>query len=336
MALRRYLRLTRAHTAPLETVPAVGGALLATGGSVTFGVVFWGMFGILYHLAGYGHNSYSDWKNGYDKDDPNKQHHPLNSGELSPSTAKSFILGLIITAVTFTVFGLWHFGGVYGTAEYGAIAMLIGLISGVAYNEIGKETKFKFILISIAHSTVFLIPYISMGGELNTVGILAWLFVFLWVIFQISVSGEVKDIKQDEENLLKDLGTKADDVSVRPNLKTIFYAIYLRVLITFVGVLIVFAHTEISIQSIILALAVFCWGVLSSVFSFGMIDFHINDREEAISDMAKIEMMSIIMFLLAIKPTAGDLNVLAILILSGVWIIAGNRYLWGTWLAPDV
>lgn len=198
--MRSYLRLTRAHTVPLEAVPTLMGAALAAGTVWSIDVALWCVAGILYHLAGYGHNSVSDWKRGYDKNDPYKQHHPLNRGTISPDVAKSLVGWLLVITVIYAA-------ALAYPDPQALSALALGVIFGVLYNTHGKVTELKFIYISIAHTSMFVAPYLALGGDPSwSPFMFGLIFVFLWVVFQISVSGELKDITQDESNLLKEFG----------------------------------------------------------------------------------------------------------------------------------
>jgi hypothetical protein len=59
------------------------------------------------------------------------------------------------------------------------------------------------------------------------------------------------------------------------------------------------------------------------------------DRGECLSKMATIEIQSLVMFLFAFRAELEELAIVATLV-SGVVVLSLNKYLWGTWLAPDV
>jgi len=88
---RAWLRLGRMHTLILEAPLATLGAAIGLGGLWDWKVLLWFIFGSMYHAVGYSMNSYVDWKKGYDKNDERKQHHPLNTQDISPDTAKKVI-----------------------------------------------------------------------------------------------------------------------------------------------------------------------------------------------------------------------------------------------------
>lgn len=337
--MRRWLQLTRAHTAPLETVPAVVGALLATNGEITQGVLLWGVAGLMYHLSGYGMNSYEDWNGGFDKEDPFKQHHPLNSGEIDPDEAKSFVYVFLVATVVYT-YWLALFYGHY-TAS---IVITIGLVGGVAYNYIGKYTEHKYIFISIAHTSMFIAPYVSLGGDNPIVIILGGALVFNWVVYQIAVSGEIKDIVTDEANFLKDrFGVKVD-VEKSYNLDVVSEESYvydthdaqvyggsLRLAIGVFGVLLALHFGSVSAAALVALIS-----AVSIYISSEMLQSGEYRRGMRIQDMSMIEICSMGVLLASTLPVIGLDIALTLFIGSGLWVVSMNLYMWGTVIAPEV
>lgn len=346
--VKEYLRLTRAHTAPLETVPAILGALLATGGQVSIPVVLWGVYGLLYHLAGYGMNSLVDWEKGYDKNDPHKQHHPLNRGTLSPREARLLVGGLLLTGVVLGVGLAW--------SEPLALAFIaLGAVTGVMYNVVGKVTQYKFIFISIAHTTVFIVPYLAMGGNIFDIGFrLAVLYVFLWVVFQISVSGEIKDILElDEENFLRDnLGVhirkerfpppgEPFDDTLTFSKSTYMYSwiIKLTTLILGAYIFMVLSGGPMTRFTPVSILWFTVWGVMmiaTVTFTLFLLDDGLYKRTMRINMMARVELLTMFIFIAALYPVIGLEAVVTLIAGSVLWVLEFNRIEWGTWLAPDV
>lgn len=329
--IKEYLQLTRAHTLPLETVPAAVGALLATGGNVTYAVLAWTLFGACYHLAGYGMNSLTDWLEGYDVNDPNKQHHPLNTGAITGRQA--YIVCIVLFLLTLIV-ALYLSSSV---ASYVAVAIMV--VSGVSYNVIGKRIKyFKFVPISIAHSMVFALPFISLGGNIHSIYfIFAYLTVFMWVAFQIGISGEVKDLGQEESNLVQDLSTDEQGIvnSSISDIKVRLIALGMRVIMTLFAEIAIFSMINLT------SLTWYMSFVFVLILLYGSDDliadmFSTDDRMKRISYMAQIEVVSMIVFLSVTMIVISFVEALIILILSALWVLIFNRYLWGTWMAPRV
>ena len=320
MPIAKYARLTRAHTAPLEAVPALVGALLATGGSITIQVIAWGVFGVLYHLTGYGMNSYTDWEAGYDRDDPHKKHHPLNTGEIKPEDAVAFIMVLAVVTLIHVI--------VLSSNSLIAIALVFVMVfSGAAYNYFGKITTLKFIPISVAHSLVFVIPYIAMGGEINQLFLLLTVYMFLWIAFQISVSGELKDFWTDEANFLKrirrgnlwSLGTPA-----------ILYALVLKASSLEIIRIVSKEHGRYIATVIVAALAViFTVLMLATVKSE-------DNRGTIVKSMAMIEGLMLIGLVTSVFHVLGQSLSIALIVGAVLWLVTFNYLEWGTLLEPKV
>lgn len=336
--MRSLLQLTRAHTAPLEIVPAVLGSLLATGGQITVSVVLWGVFGLLYHLAGYGHNSVADYKSGYDKNDPHKQHHPMNSKGMIWKMGMSYVItGLILlTAVIAFILAFPN------PVAMGLIAVMMA--AGLGYNLYGKETKFKFVLIAIAHTSVFALPYISLGGDLyDPVFILSLSYVMLWVVFQIAISGEIKDITTDESNLLKDMGAEVIEVFpestwgvdggktlIIPN-KIINLASSIRILmlLSAIGVSYFLESWITGVAAPVILLVSLVW--IDSLLGPGE-----YKRESRIRTMSLIEVCSLVAFCVMLEPVVGAEVFFALVAGSALWLVSLNKIEWGTYVSPKV
>lgn len=342
-----YLQLSRAHTAPLEIIPATLGALLATEGQINTLVILWSIYGLLYHLAGYSMNSILDWEGGYDKNDPHKQHHPLNRGSLSLLEGKLFggaFFGFLC------VFGV----GLAYPEIPALIFLLLGAIAGVAYNTIGKEMKYKSLIISFAHTTVFIVPYLAMGGDMFAIEFrLASVYVYLWVLFQIAVSGDIKDILElDESNFLRDnIGVdikKANfpsenydnDILVFSRGAELYTGVLKALNVTIGGFIFLlladvppFVFTELSI----LWLVVFgMMAVPIMVFTVLLVRSGRYYRSWRINMMARIELLTLTLFVAALYPAIGMGAVVTLMVGSVVWVLMLNQIEWGRWLAPDV
>lgn len=322
---RRFLRLTRAHTVPLEAVPAIVGAALATGTVWSLDVALWGAFGALYHLTGYGMNSYSDWKNGYDKEDEWKQHHPLNSGGISPEAAKLTVVSLLALTFAYIPLALNPSPGAVGV-------LVLGLASGVVYNELGKRIEGKFLFIAIAHTSVFVAPYLSLGGDIDRMFLFGAAYVFIWVTYQISVSGEVKDITTDEANFLKELGARTIDGAVIFPDVCLIYGYILKSL----NIILAIGLILLGDQNMWSLFVVAILGALSLWLNEELLKTDIYCRMTRIENMSTIEMFTLVIFCISYTSTLGAQAVGAIILGSGVWVILGNRYIWGTWVAPRV
>lgn len=337
--LTSYLRLGRAQTAPLETVPAVVAVILA-GGSYT-AMLLWGLYGALYHFAGYSMNSYSDWRNGYDKSDPNKQHHPLNNGELSPLEAKTATVTLFIIAILYaTVLCLYYL------SIGGLIVVYSGVLAGVAYNELGKKTLAKPLLISLAHGTVFLAPYVAVMGGVDWVGWLGFVAVFVWVFYQIAISGEIKDLDTDEENILLHFGAKYNEWWNHSNSvmsEAVDRQIYMTLQLRIFGASIRTVYTFLLFfGAILLGISPF-WstvigliGVSTVVLNTRLTQSGPYERGRRLRTMSLIEIGSFSMFAMLTLSVAPAIVPVLLISLSAVYLLVCNKVLWGTLIAPEV
>lgn len=329
--MREYFQLTRAHTTPLEAVPAVAGGLLATGGTLTYGVAFWGVVGVLYHLAGYGHNSLRDWEKGHDRDDPHKQHHPLNTGLLNPLRARRFIMALLALTVI-TALG----GVLYYQSPAAATLLIVAAVAGVGYNEFSKETPYKFLLIATAHSMIFAVPYVALGGSITFTFLVLFSLVYLWVVYQIAISGEVKDLGHDDTNIIRMFdGIGYDDNSRRVREDgTVFQAgVFIRLSMGMLAILSVIANRE-GIAVVLLTIIIL--STLASAMEHAQMFRSIQYRDKCLKKMAIIEVHSMIVFLAGVAAAIGGTWPIILLAVSAVWIVSFNIYQWDTFITPDV
>lgn len=331
--MRKYLQLTRAHTAPLEAIPALMGAALAVGSLWSVDVAAWGIVGVLYHLAGYGHNSLSDWVAGYDKDDPHKQHHPLNTGAISEAEARWVINLLMAAAIIITLYLTFGNAGA-------VISMFTAIAFGLAYNIIGKATQLKFVFISVAHTMMFVIPFLALGGSaFRPEFLLGALFVFLWVAFQISVSGEIKDIVQDESNFLRKLGVDffgnldtVDDQRISFSNHVRRYAYSLKILTALTSLMII-AVIDVYLTSFVF-LCIFI--IATFALTARLVEDGKWERKRRIKQMSMIEMFTAFMFIYSFSSIIGPYSAFILMILSMMWVVVGNNLLWGSTVAPKV
>lgn len=277
-------------------------------------------------------NSYSDWKNGYDKDDKYKQHHPLNSG-MDPKWAAAISGWLVGSAA-----GIAVMKAVIEQSEAGVALTLVGFAAGVAYNKVGKLTKHKYLLIATAHSTVFAIPYVTIAG-VDGYAAFGTLLMFLWVMYQISISGEVKDITVDEANLLRDeFGVVAkywameEENHLSNTSKAMKWAFLQRVVFTLTALALAFASgSGIFVLSLIGVV-----GASSAIIGVKSVSSGAYIRPKRMRQIALVEIGSFVVFVGSFQGVIGTPVVLLLISTSALYLFAANRTLWGTWLAPDV
>jgi len=328
---KAWLRLFRAHTAILEAPMAVVGAAIGLGTLYDPRVGYWLFFGVLYHFVGYGMNSYADWKKGFDKDDPRKQHHPLNTGEITPDQAKiavwSSTVLLILTGIVL--------GGL--NAQAVGITVLM-LVLGVTYNYAGKYTRFKVLPIAAVHTLVFIFPYVTYVDGIGLYGILIASAYFVHHVYQIAISGDIKDIDQDEASLLATLGAYVED---HPISDTIVFmssqkALLIGYLLTVIEILLAFGSI-FSLQQSIYIISVA--GVLGAVVMYdtdNMLQPGPFMRSKRLKYISRRELAGYSMIHSASISIIGFIGFGAMLASMLLYLGIVSKFIWGNWLVPEV
>lgn len=326
-----WMRLARIHTAILETPLAFLGAVLGLGTVFDPQVIVWTLFGVMYHAVGYGMNSYVDWKKGYDKEDEQKQHHPLNTGDIDPEIAEYAVylgLGLLLIYAIVAI----------PLRLDATLALIVMVSSGVAYNYYSKETILKPIPISLAHTMVFVLPYISVGGEFNLIFWLLAAGFFIHHLFQIGVSGDVKDISQDEANVLKQFGASLENIEDKrvmfspgvPLQLTSYILTIAEISIAVVVITVIIGG--LAVESFIVLLL----GALTFYYTDGVIESGEYNRTDRVSNMSKKELTSIWMLCGSTIPVIGLFTWAGIVIASILYLAVTSKIMWGTLLTPKV
>jgi 4-hydroxybenzoate polyprenyltransferase len=327
---KAWLRFFRAHTAILEAPIAVVGAALAIGTLWDIRVAGWAGFGILYHFAGYGMNSYVDWAKGFDKGDPHKEHHPLNTGEIKPDHAKY--------AVVVSLIALVAVGEVLsGFSMVGHICIAVMLVSGSAYNMLGKVTRFKFIPIALVHTMVFVFPYAVYSDTIAVEAIIISVAFYVHHVYQIMISGDVKDIMQDEASLLKELGTRVKDVPIEGvmfdagiNVQLIAYTLSIIEIALATSANFIQQGLTLTLAPVVVVGA---WMLYES-------DQVIKDgpykRSERLQSMSRKELAGIWMICAAAMPTLSPLAWGTVIAGSLAYFFPMSKFLWGNWVKPEV
>ncbi len=329
--LRQWLILFRAHTGMLEAPIAAIGAAMGLGYFWSIEVALWALFGLMYHWSGYGMNSYVDWKKGFDRDDPFKSSHPLNTGEISPNSAKWAIFALF--GLTLTYAGYLAQGDVLATS-----LVVLAVVCGLLYNYFGKITNYKFVPISIAHSLVFLIPYTLYNGYIDGTGVVIFTALFIHHTFQISISGDIKDISQDEASLLKKFGMKhlsyTPSQHIITSLKSKLYCdtvSILQIIVVFVGY--VYVHGSIPTIDIVL-MAILSTSLL--IISIGVYQQGVYVRSDRLSIISRREIVGYWLIYVLSIPIIGLQNYIIAFILSIIYLIIHSKFMWGTYMRPEV
>jgi len=327
-SVRSWLVLFRAHTAILEAPIAILGASLALGSFWNIEVLKWAIFGAGYHYLGYGMNSYADWKKGYDKNDPNKEHHPLNTGDIKPDTASLVIKALTVALLVYALY-------LTNLQLDSLVVLTVMITAGISYNYFGKVTEHKYLLLSAAHTCLFVLPYVAYTDSYANIVWVGAIAYFVHHVFQILISGDVKDIEMDESSLLQELGMSIKDengkkmLDVDPSLVVISYlvAILEGVIVT---AILLFLDPHLYIQLVTLLLMVWMIIEVDGIIAEG--EFN---RQYRVSAMSRKELAGLWMIFASFSSKIGLGALIATISFSMVYFIPVSYFMWGS-LTPDV
>lgn len=327
--IKSWLIFFRAHTLILEAPMAALGAALAIGSFWDIEVLKWTVFGGLYHFVGYGMNSYADWKNGFDKDDPNKEHHPLNTGDISETAAKYIVQ---LSTVFLIVYGVVASG--LNIEPLAVLALMITL--GVAYNYLGKLTEHKYILVASVHTLVFVLPYVAYGTDMSNIIWVAALAYFVHHVFQILISGDVKDVDMDESSLVQSLGMSVEEtesgrklLDVDPSVVAISYLVAILEGVIVIAILL---FLEPPTTTVVLTLALMGWMIIEVDDIIG--EGYYN-RKARVAAMSRKELAGLWMIFAAFTGEIGLYAWAGMVILSLAYFIPVSNLMWGS-MSPDV
>lgn len=328
--VKAWLQLFRAHSGMLEGMTTAFAAAMSIGSVFSPTVVVWGIWGLLAHYAGYGMNSYVDWVKGFDKEDSDKQHHPLNKGTLSKDEAK---YGVIVMMLLSLFSGL----ALGGFSHRTIIAISAAVLSGTAYNFLGKYTTLKFIPVSLSYMFIFVVPYVGTGGDITPVFMLLSAYIFLQYAFAIAYSGEIKDIVKDEANLMKTLGARVRDIAENAVIvempASLLYTAYISTSaqIGIVTIALVYQNSQAIAYPLLWMLGVYMAFQVDHIVRPGRFD-----RESRVESMAKKELSGLYMVYLVVIPIAGLQGYFAMVAVKQAYLLLVSKFIWGTWVTPQV
>ena len=207
--MRKYFILFRAQTAPATVFTILIPFLLAGGDLSLVPLIF--LFGTILHFASFGHNSVMDYW--YDIKDPNKQHHPLERGEIKLHEAHQLIHTLLIIAtILLIILTLYSRFPVYAF-----ISLLLYIVFGHAYNDgLDKNTILSFLPISLCFTSLTAYGWFLGNGAINEFFVFLLLWAFLTIFYQIAWEGNLKDLYNPSElnfNMLRRIATLTFDLS---------------------------------------------------------------------------------------------------------------------------
>lgn len=325
--LTAWLQIGRLHTASAEIGAfAIAGYLAGIRGVNLIPIA---AFAVLYHFVGFGENSLVDWLKGYDVDDPNKQHHPLNTSALKPDIVKHvIILTQLIGVLGFIL--LMYF---YNHFSYlGVILFILAVILGNVYNFYAKSYK-PAAPLEISFSYLFIVMSIFMvvGGINSVRSGLFFAFVFFYILSQIAFAGELKDISNlKEPNLLRMLNVEADGDRLDLGGKGLVFLFMLTIPKLVLIVLISIASYGIS-----------AIGVLTMVVAILMIAAYFNNsirmggnHDTALKVMGAGEALTYIALVLVVGLS--PVYLVSLIAVPMAWFVVFNMIEWKTLIKPAV
>lgn len=284
----------------------------------------WAFFALLFHAFGFLQNNIFDYD--YDKKDPSKAHHPLMTGEITVERAMGLDVLLCLATVALQI--ALSLGNPIPT-----IVLLISILFGTLYNYLCKRTLLGPLLITASLSTLVMVPYLSYASTLSPLMWLLVAFTAFLMLYQISVSGYLKDFKQtDEVNLLRAMGSRLEGDDLKLSLQAKAYA-----------------YTLTSIKfllsgAIAVGLRTVTWAFLgagSMAVAFLLMSSKLTEsgpfkHDKRVKQMALVEVLSYFALVFAVEGAIGWMGVAALVLLPMLWFVVMNRIIWGTRLTPRV
>ena len=327
--LRDWLQIFRAQTAPATIILVLISYLVAGGSLFTSDALFLGIFALLCHWFMFGHNSLMDTVSGYDLRDKQKAHHALVRGAISLESAHKMIhTGLFI--LTLIGIGLALNGN--GNRFFAIAWFTIFITAGHAYNDgLSKTTVWSFAPITICFTAFALFSYYISATEMSDLMIYVALYFAVTLLFQVSLSGELKEITEKEANLLRYLGARVSDNRLELG-KAKYYGWLVKLVNLGIGCYILFrfdfSWLSIALFALLAALAIyFCHEITKD---------RIWDRNKSLVHMALEEIATIYIMPAILIPTIGIAASATLMLFGIVYFIIYNIFLWGTIMRPRV
>lgn len=204
MNVRDWLKLFRAQTAP-ATVFCVVVPYLIAGGSPVNLLILVPLFTIVHYLS-FGHNSLMDYW--YDVHDPNKKHHPLESGKITLHSAHKVIHYGMVACTLLCVYVTYVLSPRFSLA---LLNLLMYIAWGHAYNDgLDKNTPHSWLSISMCFTHLAVYGWFLATGSIDWRLLIVALWAFLTIFYQIAWEGNLKDLWSEAErfNLLKTFGAE--------------------------------------------------------------------------------------------------------------------------------
>lgn len=327
--IRDWLQVFRAQTAPATIILVLVPYLLGGGTLFTFDALVIAILALLFHWFSFGHNSLMDTVAGYDLRDKQKSHHALVRGSISLESAHTVIhTGLFILTLT----GIYLALKGTGNPTLAIAWFAIFITAGHAYNDgLSKVTIWSFVPITICFTAFGLYAFYIPAIKLTELMVCVAVYFAITLLFQISVSGELKDITEKEANLLRYLGARLSNNRIELG-KAKYYAWLVKLVNLGVGCYIIynfgFNRLSITLFALLAVLAIYFCHELTKDRNW--------DRNKTLVHMALEEIATIYIIPLILMPFIGLVASATLMLFGIVYFVIYNFFLWGTFLRPQV
>ena len=329
--MKKYFILFRAQTAPATVFSILIPFLLSNSEYNLILIVLIFIIGTLLHFASFGHNSVMDYW--YDIHDPNKQHHPLEKGEINLHEAHKLIhtLNIIVTI-------LLVFLTLYSKSPiFALISLLFYAIFGHAYNDgLDKNTSLSFLPISLCFTSLTAYGWFLGSNSINTFFILLLIWAFLTIFYQIAWEGNLKDLYNPSElqfNMVRKLMKKVKLKNISIFMTTI------RGLINTLILVLLSLQLGINVFFIIMFLLLTFIEVRSIINIHKIVineDFSHFARNELLENFGKAEAFEFFRISTLLLLTQYWYMFIVIVVYGLVWFITMNKLLFGSRFGPRV
>ncbi|MDA4124376.1 MAG: UbiA family prenyltransferase [Thaumarchaeota archaeon] len=198
-SLSGYLRFFRLESASTPMTYLVLGYLIGGGSLLSAGTAVWLLFGLIFHMAGFGDNNLQDLSQ--DLADPNKEVFPLGRS-MPVAQARRAVLGLHMIGLAFALL-------ISGSVT-GASIFAVCYASGIIYNRSSKSWASAPIFFALTFAPLAAFSYYSVAGHFGPLIVLVSGLAFFECLFQNAVATSLKDLHADRMNFMKTIGAREE------------------------------------------------------------------------------------------------------------------------------
>lgn len=305
--MKDFLKLIRIQTITEAPLFLLLGAILATGVLLSQAYLFLVIAGILINIQVYGWNDYLDAE--YDKRKKYLEGKPLVSNKLEKSKVMFYLLFLLLPLFIISFF-----------LDYGYL-LLLPLAAGLMYDLYSKKTHYAAFFAFLCTSLCVITGAIIAGGQLKltTIILLASIYLGIEALFNINISGALKD----KDDLYTILGFR----------KLVYLGSTMR-LINITIVIFLLVLLDISLSILILFILCAALLLISSVAMYRE-EYKDHQRRQFLRWMAVNTIVGLAMLPIILSPLITRGFALLFVTFPIIWFILCNRLLTGT-LLPKI